>query len=448
MARILSPSAFGLFGIATMAASGLQVLADFGLRSVLIARVSSRDGRTQSWVDTVWTMEAARGILVACAMALSAGAIARFFNEPEARNLAYVLAFGVAVAGTINTGLYLLERELKFGRVVLVEQVASAIGLGVAIWLGLWWRSAESLAWASVASSVTAVTLSFLLVSTRPRLRIDMALAREAMGTGLSLFVVGVLTFVTTQFDNLVIGRVIGAEALGVYLVSYNLAMLPVNVVGTIVGRVMLPAYAGRLEQDRHDALVYWAHTMRAIGWLLLALALPMWLFADALVLLLYGDQWAEAAQVLPVLAFVGFMRGLTRGAGPMLLALGRQDFDAKAKTVEAALFVAMVLSFVGLFGFGMLGAAWAGLVCYGLAALVRIVFLARLAPLVKDVLWGGLTRMLIAGTLVAAGGSIVMIEGRYEVLAGMAACAAVILAGWLSEPILRASVLQHSRPR
>ena len=261
MARILTPSAFGLFGIATMAASGIQVLADFGFKSVLISRVAPGDPFTKAWVDTIWTLESIRGLCVGCAIAVCAGEIAGFFDEPDARRIAQILAFATALSATVNTGLYVLERRLEFGLVVVVEQCASIVGLTTAIAFGLWLRSADALAWAAVASAVTAVSLSFLLVPTRPRIRIDLAVAKEATRTGGSLLAIGILTFLTTQFDNAVIGRVVGTDALGIYLIAYSLAMLPVTVVGTVVSRVMLPNYSGRVQLDASEALSGTGHT-------------------------------------------------------------------------------------------------------------------------------------------------------------------------------------------
>ena len=187
---------------------------------------------------------------------------------------------------------------------------------------------------------------------------------------------------------------------------------------------------------------------MRAIGWLLLAFALPIWLYGNFVVSVLYGDRWASAGQVLPILAFVGFTRGLARATSPMLLALGRQDFDAKAKAVETAVFIVLILVFVGWLGFGMIGAAWSGLGCYGLAALVRIVFLSSRAPLTVSILLAGLARMLAAALLVGLISSAVIKTGRLEVIPMIVVFVSVILTGWFSEPELRASVMSHTPVR
>ena len=95
-----------------MAAAGIQVLADFGLKSILIARLSPGDPRSKSWIDTIWTMELVRGCLAAGAIAIFARDVGAFFNEPDAYLLIYVLAFSTAVSGFVNTGLFLLERRL------------------------------------------------------------------------------------------------------------------------------------------------------------------------------------------------------------------------------------------------------------------------------------------------------------------------------------------------
>jgi O-antigen/teichoic acid export membrane protein len=433
MARILAPEAFGLFGIATMAVGGIQVLADFGLKSILISQWSADEARSQSWIDTIWTMELVRGFVAACAVAVLAKTIGAYFNEPDADRLIYVLAFAIAVSGFVNTGMYVLERRLEFKRVVVVEQAAACVSLVVAIVLGLWLRSAHALAWAAVASAVTTVSLSFAMVPIRPRVQVDPAIAREAARAGGSLLLIGVLTFLTTQFDNAVIGRVAGTEVLGVYLVAYTLAMLPVNVIGTVASRVLLPDYAGRAQLDRELALDYWARAMRGSAWLLLSIVLPMWLYGDFIL----------AGPVLSTLAFVGFARGIARTSSPMLLVLGRQDFDAKAKIVETVIFIALVLALVGWFGFGMRGAAWAGLASYGLAAVSRIIFLAYRRPKVIRSLSEGFARMIVVSVSVVAVSAMLTSRGLHQAVAVCAVTACVLLAGLLSEPQLRANLFK-----
>jgi Na+-driven multidrug efflux pump len=106
---------------------------------------------------------------------------------------------------------------------------------------------------------------------------------------------------------------------------------------------------------------------------------------------------------------------------------------------------MALVLVFVRSLGLGMIGAAWAGLICYGLAAALRIVFLLRLAPQTRAILLTGLWRMAIAVVLIGLPGSVLMWRGRYAVIAVVPVFAGVALAGWLSESKFRASVLQHA---
>jgi O-antigen/teichoic acid export membrane protein len=445
IARILSPGAFGLFGIATMTVAGLRVLGDFGFKSVLIARLSSEQVRAQKWVDTVWTLEIIRAGAVGGLVVLFAGNIAAFFDEPAARHLAYVLAFGTALAGWTNPGLYGLERRLDFSRVAIIEQSAAGVALVVTIVLGLRWRSAEALAWAVVAHSATSVLLSFILVSTRPRFGIDVEIAREALTAGSSLLVIGLLTFITTQFDNVVVGRVVGAEALGVYLIAYSLAMFPVTVVGTVISRVMLPDYANRAQVSQGDALEHWAHIMRATGWLLLAFALPMCLYGHYLVRLIYGDGWSAAGEVLGILSIAAVLRGLAQGAAPVLLALGQQAFDAKAKVLETVVFAVAVLLFVGTFGLGVTGAAWAGLICYSLAAPIRIVFLLRRAPRAASILTVGFSRMAAVAVAIGLVGSALKSGSGIDGAALAAVFLLVVCVGWFSEPFLRASLLTGS---
>ena len=85
--------------------------------------------------------------------------------------------------------------------------------------------------------------MSYAFHPYRPRFAFDREVFKRAFDFGKYMFVIGVTTYVTTMVDNVVVRRLLGAAALGVYVVAYNLASLPIGMINGILGSVTFPAY-------------------------------------------------------------------------------------------------------------------------------------------------------------------------------------------------------------
>jgi len=231
-----------------------------------------------------------------------------------------------------------------------------------------------------------------------PRFRLRGSALTDCLRFGRSLFVVGILTFVTTQFDNLVVGRYLGAAVLGGYLLAYRLASIPVEFWGKVVGAVMLPAYAG-VHSDRPDDIptLFTRINLMSSAALVSVMGLIA-LFPKEIVALLYGKQWLPAARFLTVLVLVGLFRGLAQTVSPLLIGVGRPDLDAKCKIAEAIFFVP--LTYWAVIRFGAFGAAWTGAFCYAGAYVLRLWLAIRVGGGLSIVFAIRLLEPLVAATL------------------------------------------------
>src|SRR5262249_35270811 len=103
----------------------------------------------------------------------------------------------------------------------------------------------------------------------------------------------------------------------------------------------------------------------------LLVVIAPFHFLAGPMIAIPYGQKWASAAPLLAVLVWQGLFRGLARVMSPLLLAVKRPDLDAKAKIIEAAFFIPLTIILVQRWS--AVGAAWAGVICYSIAYVLRL---------------------------------------------------------------------------
>ncbi|MCA1613833.1 MAG: oligosaccharide flippase family protein [Acidobacteria bacterium] len=361
LARLLAPADFGLFQMSLTLLVAAQMLTQAGLELSFLVNKFADAEEERRHLDTVWTAELVRRLVLCALLAATASAAARFYGEPSLRAVLLVLALAPLAQGLQNPGLLIERKGVRFRRIVWLEQSANLCASAAAVLLALRWPSAWALVWGQLISAAAGAALSYLFHAYRPRLALDRRALRRAFDSGKYVVLIVAATYVTTTVDNVAVGRLLGAGALGLYALAYNLASLPVALVVGAFGAVLLPAYAelGAEGLSEGRAELPFARAFRLGACAVLAAALPLFVLSDEIVALLYGGRWAGAGALLRVLALVGFWRATLPLTAPLLVGMNRVGWEARAKLAEAALFLLLLYPLVARFGAA--GAAWAG---------------------------------------------------------------------------------------
>lgn len=399
LARLLPQEAFGVFGIAWMTIEAFTTMSNFNSKNLLITLPFDQVGLKQRWLDSLWVMEILRGALILMLVVACASFVSSLYESPELEPMLMMAGVAICIAGFTNSGFTLYEREIEYKTVVAAEQLAAMIGFCLTIGLAYFRRDATVFIWGLIATSLVKVILSFTWHPYRPQWRVDWEVFKKGLSYGKYFVMISGLTYATTQFDNLVLGKYLGLASLGVYLLTYRLAMMPVDIMAQVVSRVALPAYATLYRTDPGDCFDKWSTNFICMSWLFAASSIVLWVGGDYLISVIYGNSWVPPAGVFHLLIGTGLLRGLAQVCGSMILAMNRPDIDAKAKIMETVIFVTLVLLLIPRFG--MAGAAWAGLVCYGVALVSRTAFLLKQQREVCSKMAAGLTRGLLGAGII-----------------------------------------------
>lgn len=325
--KLLTPSQFGLIGMAMLAINAVQLLQDLGFESALIYRRKDVDEATH----TAFTTVLASSFLIFVASFLLAPLVARFFREPAVTPILRVLSLTILISGFGRVPYILLSRELSFKRRLFPDLTAQIAASIVAIWLALGGAGVWALVWRELIRTSLATSLVWLVSTYRPRLRFNRAIAREMFGYGKHIVSSQGLIFLITNVDNAVIGRYAGEAALGYYQTAYNLSNLPATQVTSVVSQVMFPTFSKLSDSDPANAgqmrARYYLTTVRYITWLTVPIAVAMILYASDFFLGIYGVQWAPAIVPLQLLAIYGLIRSIAANMGSIFRAMGRPQW-------------------------------------------------------------------------------------------------------------------------
>jgi O-antigen/teichoic acid export membrane protein len=348
VARQLAPGDYGVYAIATLTIAVFGFLRNAGIESAIV-RTPEIDERHLS--SAFW-FKGAVGLLASGAMAASAPFVADLFNEPGLVLPLLLLAPTFFLSTVTGVHAALLSRQRDYKRLALRETTASTLGGVVAIALAFLGFGVYALVAQNIASALFSILFLWTSVPWRPRAVFDWPALRGLLDFGLPLAGTGIVVYVSRHLDNVLIGRFLGAEDLGLYTFAYAIVQLPVSMVQSILGRVMYPELA-RLQGDLPKVREVYVGTLRyaaSLLWLPLGGLLAL---APLAVPAIYGDHWTPSVPLLQIFCLVAFGQVLATTVGWIYQSQGhtRRQF-----WTGLAFSVAIVLGFVVGLRWGILG--------------------------------------------------------------------------------------------
>ena len=213
-------------------------------------------------------------------------------------------------------------------------------------------------AWAVVfqqlAASLTATSLVWRFSSWRPSLTYSVASLRSLAGFTANVFGTGILMQLRLTIQTILIGRFLGAPALGAYTLAYNIILVPFNRVAVPLAQVLFPALSS-VQDDRGRIIDYWLRSLRLIAAVAVPSALGMVVLAPDFVDVVLGDEWSASTRVIQLLAIVGLLQTLQFMNPVVLQAIDRTDLLLRWTALSYAASLAGLL--IGL-KWGIVGVA------------------------------------------------------------------------------------------
>lgn len=353
LTRLLYPELFGIMALANIYVTALYLFSDLGVGASI---VQNERGLEPLFLNTTWTLQVLRGIvlwLVSFALALP---IAQFYGDPSLQQIIPVVAFSAVIGGFNSTNLYVLQRELKLRALMLMElgvQACAMVAMLVWAWLapGVWALVAGGI----VAAVVKLIWSHALQAGPRNRFAWDASALQQLVHFGKWIFLGSAVTFLAEQVDRVVLGKLITLELLGVYGIALTFAEVPRQVTQTLSAHVLFPAMSRLRDMPRPTIREKILRNRRPVLFVLAAALALLICSSDVLVRTLYDPRYWQAAWMLPLLAVGLWPRILCNTIEPALYAVGMPKYSAFGQIVRFAFTLSGIL--LGFVWFGILGA-------------------------------------------------------------------------------------------
>ena len=351
LARLLGPQEFGVFAVAYVALFAMQTFNELGMGMAIV-----RWERDPSEITpTVTTISVLVSVVAYAACFAVAPVYASAMGDPAATSVVRVLAVAILIDGFCNTPNGLLQRRFQQGRNAIAIQSGGWTGTGITVALAWAGYGAMSLAIGQVAGALICMILLLSFAPGSLRMGFNRSRARELFGFGLPLAGTNVIAFAVTSVDQVVVGHILGATALGFYVLAFNVASWPTNIFSNPV-RNVTPALFARLQSD---PAALRSSFLTALG-LLSAIALPLCLLiagcAEPLIGMVYGAHWLPAAEPLRWLAILAALRILIELSYDYFVVLGRSRFVLIVQLVWVLVLIPALI--MGAHAYGIAGVA------------------------------------------------------------------------------------------
>ena len=343
LARLLSPGDFGLVAMAMVVVGLVEVCGQTGQQLALIRHPDPQ----RADYDAVWTLGILVGVAVFLLLCAIAPAAALYFHEPRAVWLIRVLALRPLLAGFDNVGVVAFRKDLRFGRDFLFALLQRLAGIAVTIAVALWLRDERALVAGIVGGSALGVGLSYLLHPYRPRLSVRKIPGLLSFSGWMLL--VNVAQYVHDKADEMVVGGVADATAMGRYSVAADTATAPTSEVVLPVTRALFPVFA-RLGTDMPAVRAAYLDVFSAACLISFATGGGVALVAADFVAVALGPQWHAAVPLVRLLAVGGGLYGIMHNGITVLSATGHARLSALLSTTRTLLIVPPLIA-AGLFG-------------------------------------------------------------------------------------------------
>lgn len=337
LARLLLPADFGLVAMAMSVIAIIELATAFSFEVALIQKSEPQ----REHYDTAWTLNilmALGGAFVTVALAYPAASL---YGDPRLVLVMLCIAGGWMIGGLENPGIANFRRRMDFStefRFMASKRIATFVLTMIAAFT---LRSYWALVVGMVAGRVIGVGLSFAMEPFRPRL--SLTSARELMSFSGWLLFNNMVGVALTRLPHVFIGRLFGAQALGAYTIGSEIAQLAHTELVAPINRAMFPGYA-RLVDNLAEFRRVCTDATGAILMVVVPTSVAVALFAQPIVRILLGEQWADAVPVIQILAFAGAVTAVTSNSISAYLALGRPHLVTFILLARLVVFAAVAL--------------------------------------------------------------------------------------------------------
>src|SRR5699024_1458277 len=390
LARLLDPETFGIASAALVVISFVKIFATIGLGPALVQKGEINDAH----IGTSFVFSLFLSACLSTIVFISSPFIANYFHMEELNTVLKAMSVLFILEGITQVSQSLIQRELLFNRLVRI-QVLSYLSYGIVgtilalMGFGVW-----SLVFAHIVKAFVKAILSLYLQPWKIQFKFHYHSFKELFYFSGGHSLTQISAQITEEGDNLIVGRLLGANALGLYSRAYQLMVTPASLLGKVLDKVLFRVVSKVHDNQKKVANLY-KESIRIVTTLMFPGSLFLAINAENIILLLFGEQWLELTQPFQILALSLLFRSSHKIGDTIVKAKGAVYYRAMINWIYAVM--VLLFAYIGHF-YGLKGVATGALI----ATLLHYIFTTILAVNVTKIQLRQLLQVHLGGITLA----------------------------------------------
>ena len=323
LARYLEASDFGLMAIVVMIVGFSTLFLDLGISASII----HRQDITHVQLSSLYWLNVASGLILFGVVYTLAPYFAEFYNEPKLIPISRLLAINFIISSLGSQYGLLLQKGLKFNVMAKISIVSTMVSFVVAVSLAMNGYGVYALVYAMLVGTVVNTSFNIFIGIKEHRPSFVFQYREITPMISFGMFQMGErgINYLNTEFDVILIGKLLGVEALGIYTVAKNLSIRPMQIINPIVTKVSFPIMA-KVQDDITKLKAIYLKSTNYLASINLPIYILLVFLAEPIVLTLFGEKWSDSIIILQILSTYGAIRSIGNPIGSLILAKGRAN--------------------------------------------------------------------------------------------------------------------------
>lgn len=349
LARLITPEEFGTIGMIAVFTSFAKIFVDFGFSTALIQKkeISKKD------IDTVFCVNLCFGFILTGLFFFLAPVIADFYSKPQLVILTRALSpiFLISALSGVNRAMTFKKLNIKLNTVIiLAATVISSVSAIIMAYhnFGEW-----SILLKMLIDEIVITILFFILNPLNQKPRFSVSSFKGLFKFGSNVAGDATINYWSRNADNLLIGKFLGDNSLGVYTKAYAVMMLPLRNISGVISKVMFPSFS-ILQDDIPQIRSIYLKATKLIAFITFPMMTGLAILARPFVLVAFGENWVEMIPVISILSILGALQSILSLNGVIYNSLGKSYIAFRVTLVMSIIYV---MSFIiGIMAGGLIG--------------------------------------------------------------------------------------------
>ena len=335
LSYFLPPTAFGIMAMAMVAIGFAQAYNDIGVSNAVIQR---QDITTESLSSLYW-MQIALGFMLFILILLITPLTAQFFSEPSLTGVMTLTGLIFLVSPLGQLFQILMQKGMEFKTLAIIDITASALSLVVAVITAYLGFGVLALVLGQLVFYSMRSVQFYVAGHRRWKIKYHFRYSDLKGFLGFGLYQMGdrTVTYFSINVLNLIIGKFLGPDVLGLYSMAYQLIITPILRVSSVIITVSFPVFSRM--QNLNGLLKEGYLTMsRFISFTICPILLIVVVTAPLFVPNFFGARWVSAIPLIQILSIEAIIKSLMTTAVPTYLAKGMADFGFRWNFIVAVM--------------------------------------------------------------------------------------------------------------